>query len=208
MKSSIKLSLVISVMLGFFAVTGILWLHNPILQISCTLVLAVILVLLRGAKVLWKQLKLIGPFVLAWIVVYFLFALLGLRPPNVDGNLATYWFFYGLVRALLLTNLIFLAQICSAYLAWEDLLALPIGIDQKKYLILGKSLYETAFKSDTSLGLHLQLIPQFQSAKPSFSRQFRIKLSYLLALLYIIIKESERKGELIDNRIKHCHGDK
>lgn len=204
MNGLFRVCLALLLLAGLFVALGLLWLDWLLLQVFSLLVLGVVLVFRRGWSFFYKELKGLAPFLLGWVAVYGIFALLNFKPSSEAGSAAMYWLSYGISRMLVLLNILFAIQIVASWLQWQDLMALPLNISGKKYLILGKSLYETAFSSHTALGLHVSLIPSHQH-KLGWRELFFQKLNYLLALLSIVLRESEIKGEAIDNRIKHCY---
>jgi hypothetical protein len=203
MNGLFRVCLALLLLAGLFVALGLLWLDWLLLQVFSLLVLGVVLVFRRGWSFFYKELKGLAPFLLGWVAVYGIFALLGFKPA-AEESAGVYWLSYGSSRAIVLLNILFAIQIVASWLKWQDLMALPLNLSGKKYLILGKSLYETAFSSHTALGLHVSLIPSHQH-KLCWRELFFQKLNYLLALLSIVLRESEIKGEAIDNRIKHCY---
>lgn len=205
MKALFKLCILTIAFLIFFVMTGIIWLQKLDIQLIIFAIASFFLILRRGARAYLKELYLLLPFILSLAAVYLIFALLGFKPANAPGSALAYWVSYGGVRVLVLMSVIFAIQLLSSLISWQDILKLPLSISKLKYLILGKSLYEMAFSSFAGITRHLSLIPGNQIRPKSLKSKFQLRLAYLLALLYIVLSESERKGELIDNRIKHCH---
>ncbi|HOH46400.1 MAG TPA: hypothetical protein PLX59_01055 [Candidatus Cloacimonadota bacterium] len=202
-----RVILVILLLTGLFVLLGLLWLDRLMLQAVFLLCISLILALRKGTGFVLKELRGLAPFLLGWVAVYGIFAILKFKPSQIESSAAAYWMKYGISRMLVLLNILFAIQIAASWLKWRDLISLPMGINSKKYLILGKSLYETAFSTHTALGLHVALIPSHQHRK-GWREIYHQKLTYLLALLSIVVRESEIKGEAIDNRIKHCYGRK
>lgn len=205
MKALFKLCILTIAFLIFFVMVGIVWLMRLEIQLLVFGLTSLLLILRRGAQAYLRELCLLLPFILSLAVVYLIFALLGFKPAGATGTALEYWINYGGVRVLVLLSVIFTLQLLSSLISWHDILRLPLSISKLKYLILGKSLYEMAFSSFAGITRHLSLIPGNQIRPKSLKSKFQLRLAYLLALLYIVLSESERKGELIDNRIKHCH---
>jgi hypothetical protein len=79
-----------------------------------------------------------------------------------------------------------------------------MSINKKKYLLLGKSLFVFSVKSITEIEFHLKLMPEYQTKRLTLKQWFIFKLQVSMALIIMVLRESKLKGELIDNRIKHC----
>ena len=205
MKASLKIWLPLLAILIYLGLCGVLWLEHLGLQIVCLAVTSLLMLIRFGFKRWIRVIIALLPFLLTLMLVYLAFSLLGIKPLKSSSSASSYWISYGSVRALILLSSLFFIQISYSFTSFSDLMALPVGINTKKYFILGKTLYHTAFSSYSKLSLHISLIPSHQAAPKSWREQFRLKLTYLLALLYLIIRESKIKGELIDNRILHCH---
>ncbi|MEF3694025.1 MAG: transposase [Candidatus Cloacimonadota bacterium] len=206
MNSLTRVSLALILLGNLFFALGIVWLDNLQIQSIFLLSLGFVLAFRKGWTFVYKELRGLAPFLLGWVAVYGIFALSGFKPA-AEESAGAYWLSYGSSRAMVLLNILFAIQIVASWLKWRDLMSLPLRISSKKYLILGKSLYETAFSTHTALGCHVSLIPTNQHAK-GWKHSFNLKLCYLLALLTIVLQESEIRGEAIDNRIKHCYGSK
>ncbi|GAB1365530.1 hypothetical protein MASR1M36_04010 [Candidatus Cloacimonadaceae bacterium] len=77
-------------------------------------------------------------------------------------------------------------------------------IHSLKYIILGKHLYEVASTAYSELCVFSDFMPMNQAVKQSFMGRIRIKLVVILALVSFVISEATIKGEMIDERIRHC----
>ena len=137
--------------------------------------------------------------------MYVLFAIVGFNPGSDRMSAASYWFAYGSVRMLVLINMVLMFEAGFHIAQWKDVLQLPLGINKLKFLLLGRILFRSAFSSQTKLETYLDYIPSNQLTLSYWNRAVRLRLTNLLAIIYIVIMEAELKGELIDNRIKHCH---
>ncbi len=206
MRAFLKIGLPLLLILVYLTLFGVIWLDRLNLQIGALAMSSLFMILRFGPQRWLKEVLALLPFLLTLMLVYLLFSLLDLKPPRSSGSASAYWLSYGSVRALILLSSLFVIQLSYSFSSFSDLLALPLSIHSKKYFILGKALYHTAFSSYSRLSLHISLIPTHQAAPKSWIQEFRLKLIYLLALLYLILRESRIKGELIDNRIRHCHG--
>lgn len=206
MRAILKIGLPLLLILLFLTLFGVIWLDRLLIQVAALVGTSLLMILRFGARRWLKEVLALLPFLLTLMLVYLLFSLLDLKPLQSSGSASAYWINYGSVRALILLSSLFVIQLSYSFSSFSDLLALPLSINSKKYFILGKALYHTAFSSYSRLSLHISLIPTHQAAPKSRRQEFRLKLSYLLALLYLILRESRIKGELIDNRIRHCYG--
>ena len=148
---------------------------------------------------LLKALWLLSPFILMLTGVYALFALLRI------GEGRSYWLHYGLSRTLLFLSTLLFMQLLISRIKIDDLLSFPMSINKLKYIILGKLLFNEAATSYQQLCLFVEFIPTEQRGLKRFLRLLRKKLIVLLALVSYIINEATLKGEMIDERIKHCH---
>ncbi len=84
----------------------------------------------------------------------------------------------------------------------SDLWRLNPRIGIHKFVILARILYSYAFGKSDEIGQFLNAIPTYQNQDKSLRKSFEKKLVNILSLLIVVIKESQLKGELIDNRIK------
>ncbi|MDZ4182588.1 MAG: hypothetical protein U1B83_06910 [Candidatus Cloacimonadaceae bacterium] len=200
-----KLIAALLLLLVFLAVFCVILLDHLVAQSLCFAILALIVIYRRGLRHFLIEMKLLMSFTISMLVIYLVFGLFGLRTSSgVPGSVA-YWLSFGSTRILLLFNTILFIQTVFSMISYDDLLSLKLGIERSKYLILGKILYDAAFSSHPDIALHHSMIPTEQGGKRSFSRRFASTLTRVLALLYFIISEARLKGEMIDNRILHCH---
>ena len=205
MKPLIKVTLIIGSLIVLFVLVGIVWLNHLTIQLGFLLLVVMILAIQKGIRHLLRSLFVLLPFLLSLAVMYVLFAIIGFNPGSDRMSAASYWFAYGSVRMLVLINMVLMFEICFHILRWKDVLQLPLGINKLKYLLLGRILFRSAFSSQTKLETYLDYIPSNQLKLSYWNRAVRLRLTNLLAIIYIVIMEAELKGELIDNRIKHCH---
>ncbi|MDD2227975.1 MAG: hypothetical protein PHY48_01025 [Candidatus Cloacimonetes bacterium] len=205
MKPLLKVPLVIGSLIALFVLVGIIWLNQLALQLGFLVLVAMILAIQKGIRHLLKSILVLLPFLITLAVMYVLFALIGFNPTPTKISAASYWFAYGSVRMMVLLNMVLMFEIGFHVLKWKDVLQLPLGINKLKYLLLGRILFRSAFSSQTKLETYLDYVPSNQLKLSYWNRVVRLRLTNLLAIIYIVIMESELKGELIDNRIKHCH---
>ncbi|HNX38303.1 MAG TPA: hypothetical protein PKI15_08100 [Candidatus Cloacimonadota bacterium] len=205
MRSTFKLVAAILLTLGYILLAGIIWLDQLWLQISLAFVTSLLLILRKGIHHWFRELLLLLPLILTLMVVYLIFSLLRIKPGGTSVSASAYWIAYGSVRALILLSSLFFIQFCFSFIRFEDILSLPISIHQKKYLILGKTLYRSVFSSQDKLLDQISLIPTNQEQKHGIMKLYQSRMTYLLAVLYMIVNESNTLGELIDNRISCCH---
>ncbi|MDP2173666.1 MAG: hypothetical protein Q8J62_07800 [Candidatus Cloacimonadaceae bacterium] len=201
----IKLFIALMALLIFIVVFCILLLNNILVQLFCFGILALIMILRRGLKHLLKELKLLVSFSISMLAVYLIFGFVGLKTTTGSAGSIPYWLNFSSARILLLLNTVLFIHAVFSLLSYADLLKLNLGIGRTKYLILGKILYDAAFLSHAEILFHQSMIPLEQSAKPGFTHRFTSTLARVLALMYFIISEARLKGEMIDNRILHCH---
>jgi len=205
MRSLFKLSVIILLTIGYIVVAGILYLADLRLQILLAGVTSLGFVFRAGLRAWLKSLRVLLPLVISLMLVYIVFAVIGFKPAKTHLSATEYWLAYGGVRALILVSSIFFMRFWATFLSFDDLLSLPFSIHFHKHLILGKTLYLTAFNQQGRLKEQISLIPSVQRSVDSGKGIFRNNIVYLLALLYLIINESTHLGELIDNRIHTCH---
>jgi len=205
MKPLIKVTLIIGSLIVLFVLVGIVWLNQLTIQLGFLLLVVMILAIQKGIRHLLRSLFVLLPFLLSLAVMYVLFAIVGFNPGSDRISAASYWFAYGSVRMLVLINMVLMFEAGFHIAQWKDVLQLPLGINKLKYLLLGRILFRSAFSSQTKLETYLDYIPSNQLTLSYWNRAVRLRLTNLLAIIYIVIMEAELKGELIDNRIKHCH---
>lgn len=205
MKPLIKVTLIIGSLIVLFVLVGIVWLNQLTIQLGFLLLVVMILAIQKGIRHLLRSLFVLLPFLLSLAVMYVLFAIIGFNPGSDRISAASYWFAYGSVRMLVLINMVLMFEAGFHIAQWKDVLQLPLGINKLKYLLLGRILFRSAFSSQTKLETYLDYIPSNQLKLSYWNRAVRLRLTNLLAIIYIVIMEAELKGELIDNRIKHCH---
>jgi len=205
MKPLIKVTLIIGSLIVLFVLVGIVWLNQLTIQLGFLLLVVMILAIQKGIRHLLRSLFVLLPFLLSLAVMYVLFAIVGFNPGSDRMSAASYWFAYGSVRMLVLINMVLMFEAGFHIAQWKDVLQLPLGINKLKFLLLGRILFRSAFSSQTKLETYLDYIPSNQLTLSYWNRAVRLRLTNLLAIIYIVIMEAELKGELIDNRIKHCH---
>lgn len=201
----IKLCLALALLTAFIIVVCVIFMNSLPVQIISFAFLS-LWICFRWRIQRWlAELKVLTPFMLTLLVVYLLFGFLRVRTASGASGDTAYWLSFGIPRVLLLVNSVLAVQVFFSLVSFDDVLRLPLKISILKYVILGKLLYAASFSSHQSIVLHQRLIPDEQQPKLSLKHRFNAKLASVLALLYFIIGESRLKGELIDNRIAHCH---
>ena len=209
MKILLKYSLLLILLMAFLTLICYIWADDYLLQLIFIMLLTLVILLKFNLRQVITQYKLILPFVIIMLLVYLLIGIIGIKPiGKMAANLRplSYWFYYGITRSLIFANTLLFLQLLLAFISLKDILGLPINIHKLKYLILGKALYEKSLNSFQELELHLLLIPEYQVRKHTLPMWFRMKLLLSFALIKMLLSESQKKGELIDNRIKHCFG--
>ena len=199
----LKLILAVTIFVAFCLLFGIIWLEHNCLQITALLALLALCLIWLGSRKTWKQLKVIAPFAISLLLIYTLLVLLGIAPG--EEKALDYWLRYGLPRLLLLVSTLLVFRLCVSLLSYEGLLKILPGIHWQKYLILGRILYQAAFRSYPTLKAWQELIPSAQLADKGFKPRFNRALADNLALALYVMEEARLKGEQIDNRIDCCH---
>ncbi len=199
-----KLIIALLILLLFVVFVGVVWLDLLWLQALVFLLLSLLVSLRRGWRRWLKELKVMAPFTISLFVVYLLFGVIGVRTAAGERGDLPYWLGFGGSRTLVLLNSVLMLQGVFSFVNFDDILRLPVSLRYLKFIILGKLLYHSAFSSYSEICFQQSLIPSEQAEKKDFRHKFNARLASLLALLYFIISEARLKGELIDNRIKHC----
>ncbi len=193
--------------LGLFIWISSIYKVNALLWQLGLLALSSFLIVVRyGIKKLWIELKLFLPFTLSMLIIYLLIGALGFEiPMKLTGNSAIVsWLLYGLNRCLLFISTLLFFQFALSFITLEDVISLPFRIHSKKYLLLGRALFNHAVNSLENLEMHLHIIPEYQVVKLKPKQYLALKLQLTYSILCLLIRESRLKGEMIDNRIKHC----
>lgn len=204
--SIIRFTAAIGLFIAFFALFSFVWMDNVALQALAFITLSALLCLHKGVQPWLKELCLLLPFMLLLMTVYLLFGLAGLGGDIAGTGKVSYWMRYGGVRLLLLVNTLLCVRVAFSMVSFDDILRLPLSIRWLKYVILGRVLYQAAFGKYNALVLHQSMIPSQQISSRRFKDKIHDKLASVLALALYILAESRHKGEMIDNRIRHCHG--
>ena len=154
--------------------------------------------LLRFSFRKWiDEIKLILPFIITMLLVY---VLIGVITTKLH-----FWLHYGLLRSINFVNTMFFIQIILSYISINDIISLPLNINAKKHLILGRALFSHALLQIGNIEFHLRLMPEFQKPRLSVRLWFSLRLQQSFAIICMLLRESKLKGELIDNRINFCH---
>lgn len=203
-----KIILALVLLLAFLVLVFGFYMENLVLQAASFGVLSLLLLVLKGGKKWIAGIRLMLPFLISLILIYTLFGLFKVRTTGGEPGSLTYWLQFGLKRILLFVNSVLAFQNFFACVTFDDLLRLPLRIGFQKYVILGKVLSKTAFSAYEELSLHQRLIPSEQRKQLGFGHKFKARLAVLLSLLMSLASEAREKGQMIDNRIIHCHGRK
>ena len=200
-----KLRLVLAgLIFGLFCLLfGVIWLENNCLQAIALLAVLLLCLIWLGHNRTWKQLKVIAPFAISLLLIYSLLVILGIAPG--EEKALDYWLRYGLPRLLLLVSTLLTFRLCVSLLCYERMLRILPGIHWQKYLILGRILYQAAFRSYPTLKAWQELIPSARISDRGFKTRFNKTLAASLALALYVMEEARLKGEQIDNRIECCH---
>jgi len=204
MKAILKFASLFLILAAFIYETSLAYVDNIQFQIITIIVVLLACLIRFGITKMGKEIKLLLPFVITMMCVYALIGISAQFLPFVQGSSLGYWLRYGLSRTGLFTSTLFVMQLLLSYITVTDILSLPLPINRKRYLLLGRALFVHAIKYIEELDFHLKLMPEYQSKRLTFRQWFRLKLQLSLAVIVMVLRESQIKGELIDNRIKHC----
>jgi hypothetical protein len=207
MTAIIKLISLLLILAAFIYETSLVYVDNTQFQIIAVIVVLIASLTRFGKAKLVNEIRLFLPFIITMLSVYVLIGLIGISSnflPIVHGSSFMFWLKYGLNRTCLFINTLFLLQILLSYISMKDILALPIQINRKRYLLLGRALFIHSIKYIEELEFHLKLMPEYQCKHLRIRQWFRLKLQLSLAVIVMMLRESRIKGELIDNRILHC----
>jgi hypothetical protein len=171
------------------------------------LILIIILDWLRfGVNKIWTEIKLLLPFLVTMLFVYIILGIVGFRISSQASERSTFnfWLIYGLNKSMIFINTILFLQFILSYICINDILKLPMNINIKKYFILGRALFVHTMQNLNNIEFYIKLMPEYQKKGLSFRQWFYLKLQLSYCIIIMILRESHLKGELIDNRIKHC----
>lgn len=199
MKPLYRLGLVVLSLILFFIFFCIVYLEDETIQFVVLGVIFLLSCWSFSVKGILKKIWHLLPFVLLLVSVYVIFAVFQIGKSRAE------WIHYGLTRTTLLISSLLFIQVLINWLQLNSFLDIPWGIEKLKYVILGKILYKLAFSSYSDLCLFVDCIPSEQTRSASLPRKFRKRLIVLLALIIYVINEAILKGEMIDERIWHCH---
>lgn len=201
-----KLTVCLLFLLLFIVFPCIVWLDNLIIQITLCFLSCLVLSVRQGIKHLWRELRMLMPFVVTLMLIYGIFGFIGVKAQKeIHSSILHYWIIFGTNRALLLFSSILYIQILFSFVSIGDIINLPVGINKMKYLILGKSLFDYATKASVDIELHVSLIVVRKIKHSRLRQLINKKLAQILAMIFLVIEESKLGGEIIDNRIRHCH---
>ena len=212
MKSILKLCASILILILFIWLICIKYLDYITVQSITLAVSAVVLLFIKGIRGFWQETRMVLPLVLILGIGYLAFATLGITPyGNVayQGSIFGYWLHFGITRVILLVSTIYLIRILMSIFTIQDVLLLPFPLRYMKVVILGNILYNIALEQSGELNVLIAAIPSNQHRVKSIKERVWQQITFILALLFLIIRDSQVRGELIDNRILHCkHGGK
>jgi hypothetical protein len=206
MTAILKLITFFLLLLVFIYESSLLYVDNLSFQIICLCVVLLACLLRFGKTKLINEIRLLLPFILTMLSVYLLLGVLGIRIALINDSQSTfmYWLKYGLSRTILFINTMFFIQVLLSYISMQDILSLPMQMNKKRYLLLGRALFVHSIQYIEALEFHLKLMPEYQKPGLTLLQWFRLKLQLSLAVIMMVLRESKIKGELIDNRILHC----
>jgi hypothetical protein len=206
MKTTYKFILLFILILLYIIILTILLADSFKIQSTVCIAVLILSFIRFGTKKLIAEIKLIVPFVIAMLVVYMLLGIVGFRFSSQASPNSTFgfWLIYGMNKSIIFINSILFLQIVLSFIQTNDILNLPLKIDTKKYFILGRALLIHATDNLDNLQFYLKLMPEYQVSKLSLKQWFFLKLKLTHGIISMLMRESRIKGELIDNRIKHC----
>jgi hypothetical protein len=209
MKAIIKISLVLLLLILFIFIANFAMAENLSWQIGILLFTLILFPLKFGFARFKTELKLILPFIAIMLFVYCVIGIVGFRISSdaAQDNTLSFWLAYGLTRIIMFVHTIMFVQVVLSFISIGDVMNLPMKMNRKKHLILGRSLFAHAMKNLLELEFHLKLMPEFQQVKLSLKQKFFQKLQMAYGIIVMLLRESRVKGELIDNRIRHCFTD-
>lgn len=186
---------------AFVASFCYLWVDDAAIQ---AIGLALALPLSIWRRSLWTVLAELRAF-LAFASVMGL-CYLGFGLLELNGQPLIHWAWFGATRIMLFLTTVLAVGFLLSFLTLEDILALPLSMDRLKIPILAETLFRTARRAMAPTAFFVDLFPEFQARTGSrnFRSDFRKRLLSVLALVFLILRESEIQGEMIDNRIRHC----
>lgn len=199
MKTAIKLLLLFVLLSLFIMFFSFIWVDDARYQAISLITLIIICIVRFGKIKIYTEIKLIFSFLIFMLFVNFF---IGFVLSDIHK-----WATFGILRSLNFLNTILFMQLLISYISISDILFLPFTINIKKYLILGIALFENTLNNISNIEQHLRLIPEYQNSKLSIRQIYNFKLQQSFAIICMILREAKLKGELIDNRIKHCFND-
>jgi len=206
MKNLLKITLVVFILIAYVYISGFAYADELVIQILMVAIVLLLSMLRFKRQRFINELRLILPFIATMLIVYILLGLARFNPNNItaQNNILKFWFNYGLCRAILFSGTVFFFQYILSYITMNDIISLPLSVYHKRYLILGRSLFIHSVNNIGNLELHIKLMPEYQKKRLTIKQWFYIKLQLTMSLIIMVLRESRIKGELIDNRIRHC----
>lgn len=206
MKNLLKITLVVFILIAYVYISGFAYADELVIQILMVAIVLLLSMLRFKRQRFINELRLILPFIATMLIVYILLGLVRFNPNNItaQNNILKFWFNYGLCRAILFSGTVFFFQYILSYITMNDIISLPLSVYHKRYLILGRSLFFHSVNNIGNLELHIKLMPEYQKKRLTIKQWFYIKLQLTMSLIIMVLRESRIKGELIDNRIRHC----
>jgi hypothetical protein len=202
----IKLILILMAAALIVYCTGFLIIDQLPLQIFVLVFVLLLCAFRFNIRKVINELKLLLPFVIIMLCIYIVLGLagFGFSVKAASESKVISALIFGLIRCALFISTVLIFQFILSFISMQDILNLPFGIRYKKSMILGRALFIHSLKHWEEVEAFLHLIPEYQKTKLSFRQWYWLKLQLTLALFFMILRESYQKGELIDNRIRHC----
>ncbi len=200
MKPLARIILAVFSIILFFVLFCIVWLEHTSVQALALGLVVFAGVINFGFRRMWKIILNLSPFILLLAFVYLLLSIFSFGHPS------GYWIHYGLTRSFVLASSLIFMQLVISRLRLDDFLDFPLSIHKQKYIVLGIYLYEIAITAYHELSELSTYIASNQLGDRRLKTLFRIRLAIVLGLITYIINEATLKGEMLDERIRLCHG--
>lgn len=207
MRIWLKFIVMFAILCGFIFESSFMFINNITFQLLSLAVILIACLVRFGFTKIITELRLFLPFICTMMIVYVIMGLAGFRVYDKafsGHSVLQYWLVYGITRTILFLSTMLFLQLLLSYISICDILSLSMHINKKRYLLLGRTLFVHSIKYIEELKFHLKLMPEFQVNRMSFRQWLRIKFQLSLSVIMMILRESMLKGELIDNRIRHC----
>ncbi len=213
-----KLFMIVLIAIVFLYFLNFKWINNFDINLGLVPLFFVFSIIRNKVKLFFNQTKIVSVLIFFMYITYFIFGLFSLEIGKSlnfvfltkviePSSWTIYWNLYGLSRVLGIFNTFIFLNLLISEIKIEDIFSLPLDINKLKYLILGKSLFNSAKDSVEKIDFFIDMFPcyQLEQKKLSFKEKFNKKLLTVLGLVFFVLRETIIQGEMIDNRIENCH---